>query len=669
MGDLIIAGKSFKVDGARVVNWHESGWDATSERCIPTKDDSAEVLNGKCKPGTAPNSQIPYGKIPLPYTRRFGFRPKLRSYGLNPPLDATKAVIKQFVIHHDGCRDAEMCFNVVQNERGLSVHFLLDNDGTIYQTLDLALMAYHASEWNIGSIGVELCSRGDVKLDEHYYSKQGINRPRKLCKINGTTIDSWDYMGAQYEALTALARALTKYLPNLAIEYPQSSAGVQSWETMPMNASMSFSGYIGHYHLTNQKWDPGPFDFKEFCRKLRGAFCMPMFAKDDPKRAPEEKPLVPSQTDDLKATAADLFKANEQKADGGFFPVGPWGEHRLWHGGVHLTGKENQAIYAPFPGRVLAARIGATSPVGSVNFVLVRHDMSLGKSAVQFFSLYMHLADEAIGATAPGWLIEAKKKADIDKKPIKPGEVLLLDEPVEASAQLGRMGKAGPAELARPQIHLEFFSTSPLFTDYPNSPWVVVDGSGSGRFCDADQINGLIDTNKDGLLSRQELSQFFSGGGADALHLMVTNHVSEWTAEPSWADALRVPKDFKKVKPAEIDQLVAEQITPALWWDDAVAAHCRLPPDGVVYHYHPVAFLRWFNQMVLDAAAVEAAAGGRKLDAKDAKAATAAGLMDDKADESGASMRSNLNETGDPCNDKITLKEMVMGFDAPECTP
>ena len=33
-----------------------------------------------------------------------------------------------------------MASSVLQNERGLSCHFLLDNDGTIYQTLDLALM-------------------------------------------------------------------------------------------------------------------------------------------------------------------------------------------------------------------------------------------------------------------------------------------------------------------------------------------------------------------------------------------------------------------------------------------------------------------------------------------------------------------------------------------------
>ena len=35
---------------------------------------------------------------------------------------------------------------------------------------------------------------------------------------------------------------------------------------------------------------------------------------------------------------------------------------------------------------------------------------------------------------------------------------------------------------------------------------------------------------------------------------------------------------LKTMKPAEIDSLVAEQITPGLWWDARVATHCRLNP-------------------------------------------------------------------------------------------
>ncbi len=655
-GNIIIAGQRFHVD-APVVNYLEPPfWDATKEFCIPTQTEGQPPCKGA----------VPYGNLPVPYTKRYSTRPALRSYasaGRPPPLDAVKAVIKQFVVHHDGCNSADMCFNVLQNERGLSVHFLLDNDGTIFQTIDLALMAYHAADWNIASIGIEMCNRGDVLLDVHHYDggKFGPKRKEKPCKINGHTIRAWDYTDQQYESFTKLARALTRLLPNLPAEFPQASPGVQAWNTLPRSASFAFSGYIGHYHLTEQKWDPGPFDFKEFCRKLRGAYCFPVFAKDGPSQQ-NPQPVVPQQIDDLKAATKELYQANETRADGGFFPVGPWGESRLWHGGVHLAAKDKDPVFAPFPGRLVAARMGKSSAVGSANFALLRHDMSLGKSKVQFYSLFMHLADELLEAKPVDWMTKQGWK-DAGK----PGQVVLLDEPIEAGAQIGRVGRAGPAYLSKPQIHAEIFATSELFTDVAGSPWQVIDGTAGGRFCDSKEVNDVIDSDHDGLLERQELSQFYSNGGGTQMHYLVTLHVSEWTGDPSWSEALRVPKDFKKWKPADIDQMVADQITPGLWWDSAVAAHCRLPIDGFVYHYHPVSFVSWFNQQLLEAAV--SAGPGKAIDINEAKEATKQGLKDDLADRDGTSMRSAADIAEDPCNAKLTLEQLVQGFDAPECTP
>jgi N-acetylmuramoyl-L-alanine amidase len=650
-GNLIIANTSFRVD-APVINYREPPfWDATKEVCLPTMTNPRPVCNGG----------VPYGNLPHPYTKRYALRPPLRRYGMNPPLEAVKAVIKQFVVHHDGCSSADMCFNVLQNERGLSCHFLIDNDGTIYQTCDLSLMAYHAAEWNTASIGVEFCNRGDAKKEPNYYSsgRFGPKRNVKPVKINGHTILAFEYTPAQIDAFTALGKALTRLLPNIATEYPQSSPGQPAWDTIPTSASFSFSGYIGHYHLITQKWDPGPFDFKKFCSDLRGSFCFPVFPKAAPDRKPDDKPNVPEDADALKDAAGELYKANEQRADGGFFPVGPWGEARLWHGGVHLTGKQNDPMFAPFPGRLVAARMGSSGPIGSTNFVLLKHDMTLGKSRVQFYSLYMHLADESKSDKPHEWML----KSEVWKN-TKAGDIALLDEPITAGMLIGRVGTAGPAEWSRAQVHVEFFSNSELFTDVPGSPWQFIDGTAGGRFCDVKTLNDLIDDDKDGTMSRQELSSFYSGGEANQLRYTVVLHVSEWTAEPSWADALRVPKDFRKLKPAEIDQYVADQIAPGLWWDSRVAAHARLPVDGVVFHYHPVSFLWWFNQQLLDAKA-GAGPAASESDAQEVPK----GITDDFGDINGSSMRSSADISEDPCNQKLTLADLVQGFDAPECTP
>ncbi len=661
---LIIANQTFKIDAPVVTFMDPPFWNATSPNCFVTDTDPRPACGG---------GKLPYGTFPAglqPYTQRYTSRPALRRYGATPPLDAVKAVIRQFVVHHDGCSSSDMAFSVMQNERGLSCHFLIDNDGTIFQTIDLALAAYHAAEWNFGSIGVEMCNRGDVKLDPNYYSsgKHGPNRKPVPCRINGHTFLAFEYTEAQMTSFQQLARALQRYLPNIPAEYPQSSPGVQHWDTLPKQGSggsFAFSGYIGHYHLTGQKWDPGPFDFKAFCSKLRGSYCFPVFPRGEPKKN-QDRPIVPEQADELKDDTAELFKANENKADGGFFPVGPWGESRLWHGGVHLTAKAGAPVFAPFPGRLVVARMGAESPVGSVNFALLRHDMTLGKSKVQFFSLYMHLKDELKSTDKqPEWL--TKPDGGWKKQNAKAGAVVLLDEPIDAGTLIGHVGKAGPAEYSQSQIHVEFLANSELFVGLANSPFDVVDGTAGGRFCDAAKINDLIDANHDQKLSRQEIASFYNGGGGSQARSLVTFHVSEWTSEPSWADALRVPKDFKDLKPAEIDQMIAEQITPGLWWDAAVAKHAKLAPNGEVYHYNPIFFLGWFNQQLLDAAAL----AGPAADAKDAKDIPK-DLLDDfgvNSDKEGASMRSGTEEAEDPCNKNLGLAELSLGFDAPECGP
>jgi len=317
-------------------------------------------------------------------------------------------------------------------------------------------------------------------------------------------------------------------------------------------------------------------------------------------------------------------------------------------------------VFSPFPGRLVAARMGPSSPIGSTNFVLLRHQMTLTDRKLEFYSLYMHLADATKGDKLPGWLIKARE--DKTKKAVdKPGEVWLLDEPVEAGALIGTVGTAGPDTLSKGQVHLELFSISDLFEGLPNIPWETVDGTSGGRFCEAQRVIDIIDANKDGLLSRDELKAVFTTGGGRQMHYFVTRHVTEWTADPPWAEALRQPKDFRDVKPAVIEQLVADQITPGLWWDERVATHARLPPDGVVYHYHPISFVRWLNEQLIDAAEQ---AGPRTIDPRTAQGVPA-GVTDDRA--GGNMLSKDALSTVDECNDKLTLKDLVQGFEAKEC--
>ena len=62
----------------------------------------------------------------------------------------------------------------VLDKRGISVHFLIDNDGTIYQTLDLQHAAFHAGKVNRKSVGVEISNAYYPKVSKHLCSVKAL---------------------------------------------------------------------------------------------------------------------------------------------------------------------------------------------------------------------------------------------------------------------------------------------------------------------------------------------------------------------------------------------------------------------------------------------------------------------------------------------------------------
>ncbi|WP_428268238.1 N-acetylmuramoyl-L-alanine amidase [Haliangium sp.] len=655
MSKIWIGDTGFDID-AKVVRWDEGpGYNGMIKACVNPNHPCPEG-------GTKPYSD----KAKNTGIARCSRRPALRRYGERPPVEAVQAVVKQLIVHHDGCADAAMCFNVLHNERGLSCHFLMDNDGTIYQTVDLALMAYHAGGFNTNSIGIEISNRGDAKRDPNYYRKKGKNRESTTVRIHGHIYQCFQFTPAQEEAMQALADAITRALPNVPLEYPQDTPGHQAWGEIP-NAAQ-FAGILGHYHTTRRKWDPGAFDFKALCEKSRGSLCFPIFVNKPERKG--DRPVVPDDAESLEGTTRSLYKLNEERAEGGYFPIGAYGgehESRLWHGGVHLPGSFGQPVYAPFPGRLLAVRMGPDTTVGSANFVLMRHDMTVGTGSIRFYSLYYHLADELAGDgdERPAWL---ESKAWQGQR--RPGQVVLLNEPIEAGAIIGRYGQGGPVGYRRPQIHFEIFALEEVIdvvqqdTDLLREQWQIIDGTLGGRFSKSSTVNSLVDTQPhDGKISRKELFDFFRGSSERALtRNMAVLSLSEWTGTAaSWRQELEGAAEFAKLRKNELDDLIDEQVTPTLWWTEAVAKHAELPRDGVVYHYHPLSFVRFINSKLLQAKAL-AKDGIGAFDEADAKEPPP-GVTDDIGDESGESFVSEAElEGGMPFDSALPLEDLVKGF-------
>lgn len=203
-------------------------------------------------------------------------------------LEDVRETIDQFVLHYDVCGTSRQCFRILHDMRGLSVHFLLDIDGTIYQTLDVKEKAWHATKANDRSVGVEIAHIGAYEqiegspLEEWYArDKLGywvnlppwmgdggvrtpgfVGRPASTLpisgKINGRPLVQHDFTPEQYDSLIKLTAALCAVLPNLECDYPRGPDGGVLDRAMTPEGFDRYRGLLGHWHVQEGKVDPGP---------------------------------------------------------------------------------------------------------------------------------------------------------------------------------------------------------------------------------------------------------------------------------------------------------------------------------------------------------------------------------------------------------------------------
>jgi N-acetylmuramoyl-L-alanine amidase len=572
---IIICGQRFDV-GQKVITFEE---DASISAYTPHRTD---------KPSEIP----PYSPAKGMAGIRDRWRPR-RLIGSDRSIERLRQVMRQFVVHHDGCADSRTCFQVLHNERGLSVHFLIDNDGTIFQTLDLVDCAFQAAGVNEISVGVELANRGDAqRFPNDYHGK----RDKVTCRINGHQFLAYAYTQAQMASMISIGKTLARLFPNLPQDYPNGGGDAEPmWATLRGDVR-EYNGYLGHYHVTDQKWDPGPFDFKFFASKIRGRMVFPVALGNN-------KPDVPDEPEKAEEIANSLFDNNETEGEGGYYPVGPYDKSRLWHGGVHLRADKGTPVYAPFSGKIVAARMAEDAVVGSRNFVLIRSDLPVGSAKLRFWTLLFHLDQETAtsGKDVPAWLTKASSQLTDDAVPLS------ID--VNAGDLVGHVGEAGLPGRTEGQLHVEVMSAEEIGEKVDPGFWTTVDGAGMGRFCESPEIVGRIDKpspggKKDGLISRAELINFFKvDPQREAFRKLAVHHVSEWADNNDWQIALNRTRDFADLPKAQKARLFREQIEPVLWWTDEVADSAELPADKLVWNYHPVTFIVWLHDKLRGARA------------------------------------------------------------------
>lgn len=319
--EIVVCGQYFHT-GAPVVLWTDpGGYDAyrVEKRFVPW--DKAVWTPDKTNP-SSPNPPSP---------NRYGIRFAEKGRGpggtgnaLDPDtfervrgggwdLASLRQVVDQFVIHYDVCGTSRQCFRVLQDVRGLSVHFMLDVDGTIYQTLDLKERAWHATTSNDRSIGIEIAQIGaypfksspsdttdlPATLKQWYTADDsgppgrkaritlpssmgdgGIRTPGFIARpssdkpavgvIQGEMLIQYDLTPQQYDSLIKLTASLCTVLPNIRCDYPRNQQGDLLTDKLPDAQLAEYQGVLGHYHIQENKTDPGPaFDFKRVVMEAR----------------------------------------------------------------------------------------------------------------------------------------------------------------------------------------------------------------------------------------------------------------------------------------------------------------------------------------------------------------------------------------------------------------
>lgn len=284
--EIAVCGQLFHT-GTRVVLWNDpGGYDAY--RLEPRFSDAAREETAGARYGTWRRN--------LPS----GVADRVRKRGWT--LADLQEVVHLFVLHFDAAGTSRRCFEILHDERHLSVHFMLDLDGTIYQTLDLKERAWHATVANDHGIGIEIAhpgsfpQPGSAVMARWYETDAASGRTRMKLPaflgdpgqrtpgfvprpdrdgifegdINGQRVFQRDFTPEQYRALARLTAALHRVFPRIQLERPSASGGAVLDRALEADALQSFDGVLGHFHVQTNKVDPGPaFQWDRLLRDSR----------------------------------------------------------------------------------------------------------------------------------------------------------------------------------------------------------------------------------------------------------------------------------------------------------------------------------------------------------------------------------------------------------------
>jgi len=177
--------------------------------------------------------------------------------------------VSMFVNHWDVCLSSKSCAKVL-NQRKISVHFCIDNDGTIYQLLDIQHKAWHASNSTVNqkSIGVEISNAYYLKYQDWYQSRFG---PRPIISdavVHGRTLETHlGFYPVQLDAAKALWKAVSRAC-KVPLAAPTKEGGLDTGVNYEV-CKGRFKGFLNHYNVTENKIDCAGLDLLGMLEEIK----------------------------------------------------------------------------------------------------------------------------------------------------------------------------------------------------------------------------------------------------------------------------------------------------------------------------------------------------------------------------------------------------------------
>lgn len=175
------------------------------------------------------------------------------------------------VTHFDVCLSAESCFRVLK-KKGISSHFVIDNDGTIYQMMDTSNEGWHAGigRVNRASIGIDLSNAFYTKYQKYYRTKgHGVRPVLTDVKVHGAKIkECLGFYPVQIEAYKALVKALCAHY-DIPMECPLDDDGKLLRKVHKPSSRAKYKGVVNHFHLTRGKIDVANLELDRVLEEAR----------------------------------------------------------------------------------------------------------------------------------------------------------------------------------------------------------------------------------------------------------------------------------------------------------------------------------------------------------------------------------------------------------------